>query len=249
MDFEDPAVNGEVDTLAVQPDGKVLVGGSFTNVGTQGGSGVARLTAGGRVDSTFEYSGTNAPVNALAVQADGKILVGGSFTSIGMRSHSYVARLNADGGVDMSFADPGVDGYVDALAVQADGKLLISGRFTSVGTQAHNGLARLSLPEAAVQSLDVNGAMVTWRRSGTAPELALPPILYYSLDGTDYTALGPMTRVAGGWRRSGVPTPFGFYYLRAEGRVSGGMHDASQGLVDSVRRIWRDDGIFKNGFE
>ena len=251
-DFEDPAVSGgEVHALALLPDGRILVGGTFVRIGAQEGSTcMARLNANGRVDPTFEYSGANFSIEALAVQADGRILAGGAFTQIGGRTRKHLARLNPDGGLDAGFADPGFDFNIDALALQADGKLVVGGRFATVGAQPRNGLARLTLPEAAVQSLDANEDVVTWRRDGSAPELALPPVLYYSADGSAWTALGAMARVAGGWQRGGVPAPSGrWYYLRAEGRVVGGRHNASQGLVDSVRRVWRDDGIFADGFE
>ncbi len=39
------------------------------------------------------------------------------------------------------------------------------------------------------------------------------------------------------------------YWLRAEGRTGGGIYNGSQGLVDSVRQVWRDDRIFADGFE
>src|SRR5690606_41608227 len=115
--------------------------------------------------------------------------------------------------------------------------------------QARSHLARRSLPEPAMQSLEAQGETVTWRRAGVGPELAAPPILYASVDGIGYAALGPMTRVAEGWRRSGVPMPGGHSYLRAEGRVAGGGNDGSQGLVESVRQVWRDDRIFRDGFD
>jgi hypothetical protein len=113
----------------------------------------------------------------------------------------------------------------------------------------HTLLARLSFPDAAVQSLTLSGNSVTWRRSGASPELSLPPVLYASANCFNYSAIGSMTRVAGGWRRDGVSAPVGWSCLRAEGRTSSGHSNGSQGLVESVRRVWRDDGIFVDGFE
>jgi uncharacterized delta-60 repeat protein len=148
--------------VAIQTDGKILVGGSFSGLG--GGTGttprdnIGRLNADGSVDTVFNPSVTGSlnahvgpTVEALAVQADGKILVGGSFASLGggaSRSGPYVGRLNADGSLDTSF-NPGTNGAVGAIVVQADGKILVGGAFTTLGgggtgTTARNYLGRLN---------------------------------------------------------------------------------------------------------
>ena len=67
--------------LAVQDDGKILVGGEFTTLGGQARNYIGRLNADGTLDSGFK-PGANGAVYSLAVQADGKILVGGSFTTL-----------------------------------------------------------------------------------------------------------------------------------------------------------------------
>jgi uncharacterized delta-60 repeat protein len=152
----DPGANQTVSAIAVQPDGKTIVGGGFTGLG--GGTGttlrnrIGRLNVDGTVDPTFN-PGTNAPVLAVAVQADGKILAGGNFTAVGggtgltsLRSH--IARFNADGSVDATF-DPGASLNVFALAVQPDGKILVGGSFSNLGgggtgVTARKGIARLN---------------------------------------------------------------------------------------------------------
>jgi len=137
----DPGANGTVSALAVQADGKILVGGAFTTLGG-GGAGttpryhIGRLNADGSLDTSFD-PGANDGVYALAVQADGKILVGGGFTTLGGGStgtttRNYVGRLNADGSLDTTF-DPGANGGVLALAVQANGKILVGGSFHMLG--------------------------------------------------------------------------------------------------------------------
>src|SRR5688572_27211196 len=87
VDAFDPGANADVYALAVQPDGKILVGGNFTSIGG-GGTGtvtrhrLARLDPDGSVDTSFN-PGANGIVAALALQPDGKILVGGLFTGLG----------------------------------------------------------------------------------------------------------------------------------------------------------------------
>ena len=166
-----PGVSGYVYALAVQADGKIMVGGTFYKLGG-GGTGtttrnsLGRLNTDGSVDMTFDpdvyYSAlSEATVGALALQADGKILVGGSFTGLGGQPGLYnprhlprknIARLNADGSFDTSF-DPGAGGTafggVTALVVQADGKIVVGGGFTALGgggagTTTRNYIGRLN---------------------------------------------------------------------------------------------------------
>jgi uncharacterized delta-60 repeat protein len=137
--------NLAVDQLALQPDGKVLIGGSFTSVGGTARNRIARLNADGTLDLSFNpgASGTGT-VRTLMLQPDGKVLIGGNFTSIDGTVRNRIARLNADGSLDLSF-DPGsgANGIVMALAVQPDGKVLIGGGFTSVNGTARNRIARI----------------------------------------------------------------------------------------------------------
>ena len=66
-----PGANGWVRSLAVQPDGKILVGGDFTLLGGQSRNYLGRVNADGTVDTGFN-AGANDIVLCMAVQADGK---------------------------------------------------------------------------------------------------------------------------------------------------------------------------------
>ena len=74
----DTNLNGYLSRLAVQVDGKVLIGGFFTTLGGVARNSIARLNADGSLDTGFN-PGTPAynSVYSLAVQADGKVLIGG----------------------------------------------------------------------------------------------------------------------------------------------------------------------------
>ena len=70
-------------TIAAYPDGKVLVGGQFTYIGSAPRTRLARMNSDGSVDTTFDPgAGADNEVFALAVQPDGRILVGGQFTNV-----------------------------------------------------------------------------------------------------------------------------------------------------------------------
>ena len=137
-------IDAAVDALAVQGDGKLLVGGAFSKVNNTNRVRIARLNANGTLDLSFNPgSGANGVVRAIAVQADNKILIGGDFTQVGSAGHNHLARLNADGTVDTGFT-PSINNTVSALAVQADGSILAGGSFTSVNGALRNSIARLS---------------------------------------------------------------------------------------------------------
>ena len=136
-----PGPNAQVTALALQPDGQVLVGGYFTELGGQARERLGRLLPDGSVDVAFAPA-ANDGVRALAVQPDGKLLVGGYFTELAGQRRDRLGRLNPDGTIDLAF-DPGADGLVAALAIQTDGRILVGGNFTWLGGQPRAGLARL----------------------------------------------------------------------------------------------------------
>ena len=72
--FADPDVDNEVKTVAVQSDGKLLIGGGFTNVGGQARHYLARLDADGALDASFADPDLNGAVWTIAVQPDGQVL-------------------------------------------------------------------------------------------------------------------------------------------------------------------------------
>ncbi len=129
-------------SLAVQADGKILVGGDFTTLGGQSRRYLGRINPNGTLDASFN-PGPDNYVDSLAVQADGKILVGGNFTALGGQSRYYIGRLNADGTLDTGF-NPGANNSVNSLAVEADGKILVGGYFTALGGQIRTGIGRLN---------------------------------------------------------------------------------------------------------
>lgn len=150
--------NGRINTLVVQSDDKVMIGGAYTESITVCDPTygycysydadrplVSRLNSNGTPDSSFRPSflRTNGLINAVAIQDDGKVLVGGEFAlSIGP-PHNGLTRLNRDGTRDFTF-QVGVTGVVYAVAIQSDGKILVGGAFTNVFGTARHLLVRLN---------------------------------------------------------------------------------------------------------
>ncbi|MBS1796885.1 MAG: VCBS repeat-containing protein [Acidobacteria bacterium] len=126
-----------VQAIALQPDGKILVGGGNTIT-------FRRLNADGSLDTSF-----TPPANAaftgntdIVVQSDGKILASGDLklNSANIR----ILRLNSNGSLDSSFNPTVPNGTVNRMAVQPDGRILIGGLFDQVGTTGRGRIARLN---------------------------------------------------------------------------------------------------------
>jgi uncharacterized delta-60 repeat protein len=222
-----------VTSVAVQPDGKILLGGWFSSYNGTPRNRIVRILATGAIDTTFDPgSGANDHIYSMALQTDGKILVGGLFQTINGTARNRIARLNVGGSVDTTFnPGTGADGEVNAVALKEDGSILLGGLFQFVDGLARNGVARLE-NDAATQSLTVvNGTQLTWLRGGAGPEV-LPVNFEISTNaGTTWTGLGAGTRVAGGWSITGQDLPVNGL-VRALGRTSGGFLGGSAGIVE-----------------
>ncbi|MDQ6633056.1 MAG: hypothetical protein M3Y82_15090, partial [Verrucomicrobiota bacterium] len=156
-DSFDPNANGAVYSIAVQADGKVLVGGNFGFVnGLTSRAGIARLDrVTGLADSFNPRTQGGGGVNSIVVQQDGKILAGGDFTTLSPNggaavTRNSIARLETGGLLDRTLdlgivpAGGGVSNVVLATAVQPDGKILIGGGFITVLGVTRNNIARLN---------------------------------------------------------------------------------------------------------
>jgi uncharacterized delta-60 repeat protein len=131
-----------VHAVALQADGKVLIGGQFTDVQGRPRVGVVRLNANGTLDESFDAD-TNGTVSSLYVQHDGKILVGGGFSEIAGQLRPGLARLNPDGTLDTAFDARVEEGSVFAILEQPDRRIVIAGIFARVGGQTRRNLARI----------------------------------------------------------------------------------------------------------
>lgn len=139
--------NDAVNAVAIQPDGKILVGGAFTTYKGVSKNRIVRLNTDGSVDDTFGIgTGFNNTIWSIVVQPDNKILIGGDFTSYsGGSLNPKITRLNSDGSVDDSFANLSVlNNTVYDIALQSDNKILAVGAFTQVSGLTHNRIVRLN---------------------------------------------------------------------------------------------------------
>lgn len=157
--------NGNIKTIDVQSDGKIVVGGW-----TAPGSIIARLNVDGSLDSAFSTNtgtGVNNSVEELYIQPDGKIVMGGWFATFNETPCSRIARLNTDGSLDTSFnigtgfgdLPNGSNNFiVKSLDRQSDGKIVVGGEFRSFNGILRSYVARLNTDG----SLDTNFDSGAW---------------------------------------------------------------------------------------
>jgi uncharacterized delta-60 repeat protein len=153
-------VNGGVKAMAIQPDGRVIIGGEFTRVKGLARASLARLNVDGSGDASFTPvnpvpgTPTLSNVFALALQPDGKVLAAHDyFLGLGQSSVYYgLSRFNPDGTPDPAFITNAITALyglgtfsidINCLALQTDGKVLVSGpefliRLHSNGTRDTN---------------------------------------------------------------------------------------------------------------
>jgi uncharacterized delta-60 repeat protein len=113
-----PAASASVRAVAVQPDGKLLIGGSFRPVSNSGlgpGAVLVRLEPNGALDTEFGSQAQDdeqglvilsarESISAIALQGE-KILVGGT------SGRGFVGRYNSDGSLDRSFGGGRLGGW------------------------------------------------------------------------------------------------------------------------------------------
>ena len=95
----DPGADGTVYSIAIQADGKIVVGGYFTTIGGQARSRIARLHSRWQRGCRFQPGGKRLLFYSIAIQADGKIVVGGHFHSTigGQSPELHRPPCDADG--------------------------------------------------------------------------------------------------------------------------------------------------------
>ena len=143
--FNNISIDGLIERIIRQPDGKLLIAGAFTSVAGNNRGRIARLNADGTFDSSFNpFGGANNTIYDMALQTDGKIVVVGDFTGLnGGISPQYVGRFNSDGSLDNTF-NQAANSPVYAVSLQTDGKIIIGGTMMTVGGVSRSGIARLN---------------------------------------------------------------------------------------------------------
>ena len=181
LTFDQTGVTIDGHAVAIQSDGKILVGGSIVNAtGTDRKFYLARLNLDGTFDSSFGSGGSvvtdvsagDDEIRDIAVQEDGKIVVVGR--SNGNFGDFAFARYNADGTLDTTFSGDGIatvdinpgqnlGDVATGVAIQSDGKIVATGTATGAGS-----------PNFATTRLNADGTLDT--DFGTGGRAVLDPL-------------------------------------------------------------------------
>lgn len=92
VEVADP-VNDRISCIAVQPNGAIVIGGTFIRVGGAARNNVARLDASGNLDTGFDPNIAGDGCGDIAVQSDGMIVYGGDVTTVGGVARNNIARV------------------------------------------------------------------------------------------------------------------------------------------------------------
>jgi uncharacterized delta-60 repeat protein len=161
-------VSSDVRSIAVQPDQKIVIVGTFLTARGVTQNRIARLNTDGSLDTSFNTGanpGFSNFCNIVKIQPDGKIIVGGFYNSARGVQQLSIARLNTDGSLDTSFntgANVGTNDQVLAIEIQPDNKIIIGGFFTTARGVTQNGFARLN----------TDGSLDTSFNTGANPGIA-----------------------------------------------------------------------------
>lgn len=256
-------VGGTILTLAAQPDGKVLIGGT---IGPSGNPGIARLNRDGNRDESFRP----APElivdgRKLLLQPDGKVLVGGRSISVDAEGaatgRGEITRLHSDGTLDASFrAGVGVPGGFELMALQPDGGVLVCGEITvdevlskTLRRLNHDGSADASFRTLVMDFADINcvttqtdGKVLVGGRFSIHQDPNVYSLIRLAADGT----------LDASFRHAFTPEMTGIdvraILTRADGMilVAGALPGSNGLLADTIHRLHADgsvDGSFDPG--
>ncbi len=217
----DGANNG-VRSIIIQPDGLILIGGSFTTYNSVDiPDRIIRLNEDGSVDSKFNNGGTGADsdVYCMVLQSDGKILIGGAFIKYnGINVPYSISRLNSDGSIDASFnnAGWGANQAVYKIAVQSNGKILIAGNFTTFNN--------VNVPDRIIRLNSDGSVDTTFNNGGSGANSIISCILLQSdgkiLIGGEFTTY------------NGIDVPDGILRLNANGSIDSTFNNGGIGATN-----------------
>lgn len=152
-------VNGSVRKIAIQSDGKIIVGGGFRTYNNVARSRIARLNTDGSIDPTFDPGTGVNEVNYydtpfiydMTILNDGRIIVVGSFIIYNGFASGRIARINSDGSFDPTFNSGtgfGISFYPSnyglAMSIQSNGKIVVGGVFDNYNGNTGNRITRLN---------------------------------------------------------------------------------------------------------
>jgi len=157
--------------VAIQADGKIVVGGSSFVFGVRNEPSLARYNADGSLDTSFGNNGSitefvgdgGGGINSLKIQADGKILAAGFGIDLNSNSFFTLLRFNTNGALDLTFGNSGrvTTSFVGGNLESAyDVEIGTDGRIAAVGlTEQTNDTSLITMADITAARYHTNGAL------------------------------------------------------------------------------------------
>ena len=199
-EFATITVNESVSDIIVQPNGDIILGGSFTMINeTTSRTSIARFDTSGNLDDDFNPSITNegnVSVGTIVLQVVNgieRILIAGSFTTVDSSTYTNIARLDINGDVDTTFVATDLGGDIFDVALDSNNRILIGGPFAAI---ANAGVARL----------DSNGSLDSEFNAApiTIGPTSAPAILTIAVQADNKVVVGGVFTNVGGEIHNGV---------------------------------------------
>ena len=136
-------------TLALQSDGKLLVGGSFTTYNGTTANGLVRVLDTGLIDATYNAGGagfaSSVDVRQIATRLNDQLVTVGGYTTYNGTARSRTARITDSGALDTVFApNTGANNLVTAFHLQSDDKTILAGFYNAVLGVTRNAFSRIT---------------------------------------------------------------------------------------------------------
>lgn len=198
--------NNSAFAVAIQPDGKIIVAGTYISPRGDNDYALVRYNANGTIDQTFGIDGkaitdfvsvnnNYSYIHSIHLQPDGKIIVLGATGMQGFFPQIGIVRYNADGTMDSGFGNNGkiiselapYGTYGSKLLLLPDGKFLITSlKFYQGDPDYYIGIERYTAEGLIDTSFGAAGQAVTSWGAGQniSASMALLPDGRFVIAGT-----------------------------------------------------------------
>ncbi|MGQ2984048.1 T9SS type A sorting domain-containing protein [Flavobacterium sp.] len=161
--------NERIREVALQPDGKIIVVGDFTEYSGVTVGRIVRLNANGSVDTTFNSGGSGAlsKIWTVKLQPDNKILIGGEFQAYNGTAAKRIARLNTNGLLENAAFNTAnaANSTVMTIFVENNGQIIIGGSFNAYGNVGRSNFARINADATLDTSFTIGTGFDNWVNS------------------------------------------------------------------------------------
>lgn len=199
-------LNEVVNYMAEGPDGKIYVGGSFTDAG--GTTDADKLARWNPTSEAWEsvVAGINSKVKCMTFDANGDLYIGGHFTGLGSTDGNYIVKItDLSGTPTVSALGTGLNGYCLAMTADTNGDIFVGGSFTLAGGVADTAkIAKWDGTAWSPLSTGLNNTVNTLAFApngdlyvgGVFTDTAYPYLCKW--DGSAFSVVGSSTDIGGG---------------------------------------------------